>query len=319
MIARTAHRNSGLELLPQYIAPTRLQSYGGVHDIARSRMDSLEIDHLVSVLIPTYNRSALLRCAVDSVLAQSYKRLQVVVVDDGSTDDTAANMKKLAQRDPRVLHCPNRYDKGSAGARKTGLEEVKGNLIAFLDDDDEYLPAKIAYERDVFLANPEVDVVVSGVHSAWCSEGKQGSDWVALEFHPHQLFQACAVMCKREVLERIDVRWGNMEWRDLAFQVYEAGFTVWFSCQKLFRVHRTPGSLGTHSLARYKIALENAKRYYERSRGREDHAVFERYLAICYKNIGNMSLKQGMPWKAMCAVVNSYRVGKRVSDLVPFT
>jgi glycosyltransferase involved in cell wall biosynthesis len=93
----------------------------------------------VSVIIITYNRSQLLPVAIDSVLAQTYPSIEVIVVDDGSTDDTPEVMLHYAER-VRYIRQENR---GVPAARNTGIRAATGDFINFLDSDDFFLPTKI--------------------------------------------------------------------------------------------------------------------------------------------------------------------------------
>ena len=100
---------------------------------------------LVSVIIPTYNRAKTIERAVDSVLAQTWKELEVIVVDDGSTDQTNEVLKAYGDK-IRVIH---RQNGGASAARNTGIKAATGEIISFLDSDDEWLPSKT--ERQVNL------------------------------------------------------------------------------------------------------------------------------------------------------------------------
>ncbi|MDT3435479.1 glycosyltransferase family 2 protein [Haloarcula sp. 1CSR25-25] len=95
----------------------------------------------VSVVLPTYNRGARLGRAVDSVLAQRVDDIEVIVVDDGSNDQTEAVVDSFD--DPRVNYMAHRENLGGAAARNTGIEASTGEYVAFLDDDDEWLPHKL--------------------------------------------------------------------------------------------------------------------------------------------------------------------------------
>lgn len=97
----------------------------------------------VSIVIPTYNAAAYIGAAVDSVLAQSFKDVEVIVVDDGSTDDTPAVMSKYGP----PVRCLRQENSGVAAARNRGIEESTGRYVAFLDADDTWLPDKL--ERQV--------------------------------------------------------------------------------------------------------------------------------------------------------------------------
>ena len=282
-------------------------------------MDKIDMGNgpLVSVIVPTYNRAGTVVKAIDSILCQSHPRLEVVIVDDGSSDNTSQVLRTAQQKDVRVVHYSNTRGKGCAGARNTGVSAARGEYIAFLDDDDEYLPDKIMKQLEVFAHNPRADVVVSGVPADWC-ENQSDTDWVSKEFHPNQVFASCYLMCKRAVLEDVTFRCNYMEWRDFAFQVYEKGFVVLLSSERLVQRSNPGGSLSKHKEAMFLSALTNAKRYYQCSRGRQEHAVFRGYLANCYKSIGNFSLKKGMIWSAIRGYANSFRVEKKIRNLIPF-
>jgi glycosyltransferase involved in cell wall biosynthesis len=98
---------------------------------------------LVSVVIPTRDRLEFLRLAAVSVLRQSQDDLELIIVDDASEDGTAAYLVELARRDCRVRTVRNAVPQGGAGARNLGISQSRGHWIAFLDDDDEWLPEKL--------------------------------------------------------------------------------------------------------------------------------------------------------------------------------
>jgi len=95
----------------------------------------------VSVVIPTHNRGELLARAVDSALAQTVDDIEVLVVDDGSIDGTRALIEDYA--DPRVRYLAHDANRGVSAARNTGVEAARGDYVAFLDSDDEWLPRKL--------------------------------------------------------------------------------------------------------------------------------------------------------------------------------
>jgi glycosyltransferase involved in cell wall biosynthesis len=101
----------------------------------------------VSVIIPTYRRSALLASAIQSVLNQTFQDFEIVVVDDNSGDDTERVVRSFP--DPRISYIAHRTNWRVAAARNTGVLNSSGELVAFLDDDDEWLPEKL--ERQIGL------------------------------------------------------------------------------------------------------------------------------------------------------------------------
>jgi len=108
----------------------------------------------VSVVIPTYNRWPMLGAAVDSVLAQSYREFELIVVDDGSTDETATELAKLGSRLRYVYQ-----DRGGvSAARNTGVRQSRGRLIAFLDSDDLWQPDKLKIQAHFMQSLPEAQI-----------------------------------------------------------------------------------------------------------------------------------------------------------------
>ena len=97
------------------------------------------LPRLVSVVIPTYNRACVVGAAIESVIAQSYGCVEVIVVDDGSTDDTKQVVACYGER-VRYVHQPNA---GVSAARKLGLRHARGEFVAFLDSDDRWFPWKL--------------------------------------------------------------------------------------------------------------------------------------------------------------------------------
>ena len=104
---------------------------------------------LISVVIPTYNRARLVRAAVESVLAQTYPKYEIVVVDDGSTDGTGESLQHLVSRggdDSNAVRYCYQPNLGQSAARNRGISEARGELIAFLDSDDVWLPEKLEWQ-----------------------------------------------------------------------------------------------------------------------------------------------------------------------------
>ena len=109
----------------------------------------------VSVIVPCFNRATLLPRALESIFAQTFKDYEVIVVDDGSTDDTPQVMK---QYNGRVQYI-RKENGGSASARNRGIEEAKGEYIAFLDSDDYWTPEKLAEQVKVLDVQKNIGIV----------------------------------------------------------------------------------------------------------------------------------------------------------------
>jgi glycosyltransferase involved in cell wall biosynthesis len=106
----------------------------------------------VSVIIPTYNRLELLSNAISSVIRQTFEDFEIIIVDDASTSDIQSVVSRFS--DPRI-HLLNHFENGGeAVARNTGLAAAKADLIAFLDDDDEWMPEKLARQVELLESSP---------------------------------------------------------------------------------------------------------------------------------------------------------------------
>jgi glycosyltransferase involved in cell wall biosynthesis len=114
----------------------------------------------VSVIIPTYNRAHLIGRSIQSVLDQTYRDFEIIVVDDGSTDNTEEIVKRF--NDDRIRYIKHDTNRGAGAARNTGIKAARGKYIAFHDSDDECLPEKLEKHIKVFeTVPPEVGVVYS--------------------------------------------------------------------------------------------------------------------------------------------------------------
>ncbi len=115
---------------------------------------------MVSVIIPTYNRARTILPAIDSVLQQTYKNLELWVIDDGSTDDTPQAMKAI--KDPRFHYFRFEKNVGSCAARNKGVELAHGDYIAYQDSDDKWHLDKLEKQM-AFLLRTQSDIVACGV------------------------------------------------------------------------------------------------------------------------------------------------------------
>jgi glycosyltransferase involved in cell wall biosynthesis len=110
----------------------------------------------VSVILPTYNRAAYLPAAVESVLSQSFRSLELIVVDDGSTDETLHVIKQFS--DERLIYL-RQENRGRSFARNRAIGQARGRFIAFLDSDDEYLPGKLKLQVAFMREHPDVGML----------------------------------------------------------------------------------------------------------------------------------------------------------------
>ncbi|MBF0522003.1 MAG: glycosyltransferase family 2 protein [Candidatus Omnitrophica bacterium] len=127
-------------------------------------------DPLVSVIVPVYNGEKYLAEAIDSILCQTYLSFEIIVVDDGSTDDTA----KVAKQFPSVRYF-NQGHLGQGVARNRAVREAKGNYFAFLDADDLWVKEKLALQMDYLTSHLEIDLVFGHVKQFYSAELKKAA------------------------------------------------------------------------------------------------------------------------------------------------
>lgn len=124
------------------------------------------MDPLISVIIPTFNRSQVLKRAIISALNQTYRNIELVVVNDASTDSSSDIVKSI--NDSRIKLIVHEKNKGLAAARNTGIGNSAGEYITFLDDDDEWLPEKISLQLDAIRnANLTIGLVFTNGFSEY--------------------------------------------------------------------------------------------------------------------------------------------------------
>jgi glycosyltransferase involved in cell wall biosynthesis len=145
--------------------------------------------HTVSVIIPTYNRGSLVERALGSVFQQTQIPDEILVVDDGSTDDTP---ERIPKRFPDVEYI--RQENGGASvARNRGIRETKGSWVAFLDSDDEWLPRKLERQLEATKSNPEY--LICHTNEIWIRRGRRVNPTKKHEKMGGRIFQACLPQC----------------------------------------------------------------------------------------------------------------------------
>ena len=119
----------------------------------------------VSVIIPTYNRANLVGRAIKSVLNQTYKDFELIIVDDSSTDNTKDVIRQFQEKDSRIEYIKHHKNKGGSAARNTVIKSSKGEYITFLDSDDEWLCEKLEKQIKLFSIMPtKVGVLYCGYY-----------------------------------------------------------------------------------------------------------------------------------------------------------
>lgn len=148
----------------------------------------------ISVIIPTFNRSEFVHHALNSVLIQTYRNLEVIIVDDGSTDNTEVCIRKIMMREG---HIPIRYVKttrqGVASARNMGVGQSSGRWIAFLDSDDRWVPEKLSRQMEYLQENPDSRIVYT--LERWIRSGRRVNPPAVYRKYSGDVFVHCLPVC----------------------------------------------------------------------------------------------------------------------------
>jgi glycosyltransferase involved in cell wall biosynthesis len=186
----------------------------------------MRAEPLVSVIIPVYNSARYLGEAVGSVLAQTYRPLEVILVDDGSTDDSA----EVARSFGDAVRLYSQANSGVAAARNRGIAMAAGELLAFLDADDLWSQEKLSRQTAVLLADPSLDAVFGHVrqfHSPELAESLRQTTHYAAEVMPG--YHAGTLLIRRGAFERVgpfESRWQRAEFVSWHLRATEAGLRM---------------------------------------------------------------------------------------------
>ncbi len=160
----------------------------------------------ISIIIPTFNRAERIQTAIESVLQQTYQNFELIIVDDGSTDNTGEIIKSYGNQ----LKCFFQTNQGVSAARNFGIKKSKANYICFLDSDDEWLTNKLEIQVTLIKSNPEVKICYTD--EIWIRNGirvnpKKGhnkySGWIYQRCLPLCIISPSSVMIDAEVFEKV--------------------------------------------------------------------------------------------------------------------
>lgn len=217
----------------------------------------------VSVVIPVYNGARYLSEAIQSMLAQTEAPREIILVDDGSTDDSAALIQRLAATTTIPLRYVHQANQGTAAARNRGIKLAAGPLIAFLDQDDLWLPEKLARQCDLLRRQPAAGYSITQVESfmdnggpppAWLRAG-----WLA---EPQAVYLPSSLLVRRSTFQQVGVfdptlrNGSDIDW---FARVRSAGVAVAIASEVLVRYR-------IHSGNQSQFARENQREYYEIAR-----------------------------------------------------
>src|SRR5215470_13666475 len=171
----------------------------------------MTVRDLVSIIIPAYNAGAFIKDAIESILAQDYRPIEVIVIDDGSSDETAS----IAERFGPPVICHRQKNGGPPVARNRGLLIARGQYIGFLDADDLYEKGRMKLQFDKLQQNPGLAVVIGRLMREQLDE-KPGGPIAFKTMEPDEYIWLQLGLClfRRTVFERVGVMEENLRHSD---------------------------------------------------------------------------------------------------------
>ncbi|MCA9469347.1 MAG: glycosyltransferase family 2 protein [Nitrospira sp.] len=282
--------------------------------------------NLISVIIPAYNAEQFIHLALESVLSQSHPPHEIIVIDDGSTDNT----RKVLTNFKGKVRCLYQQNRGPSAARNAGIRVAEGDLICFLDADDLWVSNKLASQHAYMMAHPEIAMVFSD-HEEFNEEGMGLVSYLGIKQKAFGVFPIEAgpienafeklvvenfistptVMVRKACLEKtggFDEEIWSVEDRDLWLRI-SAVFPI--ACiPKIFCKRR----FHQGNISRQKeLTFQGRIRVLEKNRKLFPHLVLDgvwrRELAAHYLGLGFLLLQKGRKWEAFQAGIKTLSYG----------
>ena len=250
---------------------------------------------LVSVVIPAFNSAGLIEQTLQSVQAQTFKNFEVIVVDDGSTDSTAATVQRFCSVDLRFILITQPHSDVSV-ARNTAIAHARGEFIAFLDADDIWLPEKLARQIELFREDPRANFTFTNFYmwnghcdpSPWYPDNQpfpEGdmSHEISFSGSPGCAASMSTAMVRRELFHTIglfdpELMMGE-DW-DLWLRLAERGLCVRGTREPLARYRRWSGSKSNQKLKTVEANVRVLEKNFRTTRRPGLRPLYKRSLAI---------------------------------------
>ncbi|MGE7914516.1 glycosyltransferase [Lysinibacillus xylanilyticus] len=245
---------------------------------------------IVSIILPVYNSELFVQQAIESVLKQTYTQIELIVVDDGSTDNTKQILSGY-ESNPKVHIISLEKNSGVSEARNIGIQESKGEYVAFIDADDLYMPNKVEEQVNVFKHNKSIDFVFNDI-MVIDNDNKKVNELqsyfqpknILLELCFRQIIPAPAcIMVKRDFLDRFNIMFNKdlkyAEDYDFTFQLFLHGIYYYLK-ESLYLWRRHIKNTSNDIISTRKIENSIVKKYlkYIDVKKSEDLSVYGKIL-----------------------------------------
>jgi glycosyltransferase involved in cell wall biosynthesis len=266
----------------------------------------------VTVVVPSFNHARYLRDAVRSVVGQGYRPLEVLVVDDGSTDSTPALVRALEPEFPE-LRCIRQANAGLSAARNTGILNARYPFVSFLDADDEWQPEMLETLMREFATQPDSVPAVACNSYRMDSSGQPTGEkklvqrgnryFTAADILMKTRFTACCVVARRSAFDSagmFDTSLKSSEDRDMWLRLASAGAPIWYTDAALVRIRRHDSNMSRNT-GRMRNAMRRVRRkaWAAGSVPRRRAGYWLRCLAVDHFSGAWMYWDEGRPAKAL--------------------
>ncbi len=230
---------------------------------------------MISVIVTVYNRAPMIAAAIGSLARQSVDNLEIIVIDDGSTDDSAGVVERL--RDPRIRLIRHESNRGIPAARNSGLETARGQYIAWLDSDDLARPGRLETQARFLDANPDL-AMIGGCAGRMAEDGqvRRGARVPMLEHEDiraqllfRSAFQQSSIMGRADILKAYP---------------YSASFPV---CEDIDMFVRLTAD---HGVANLPVILVDRRLHAGQTIHRESPAIRDRTAAIARRLLASLDI-----------------------------
>ena len=247
----------------------------------------------ISIIIPTYNQAEYLQEAIESVLNQTYKNIEIIIIDDGSTDNTLKVVNSF--NDNKIIFIQQR-NKGASSARNTGIKEANGEYIAFLDSDDLWLKDKLRKQIDFMRENPEVGLLGTG-----CFQMIDTNKMIYKKIFPHknEILQKNLIQynpfIQSSVIVRKDV-FNDIGLYDEKFKESE-DYDLWLRIAQKYKIANLKQALTTKKYSKVGLSKnKDSKQLYFALKARKNAISRKQYPRSCYIDLLKSWVFMKMPF-----------------------
>ncbi len=265
-------------------------------------------DPFFTVVIPTYNREDLIQEAIRSVLNQTFGKFELIVVDDHSIDNT--NDVVTSFGDDRITYIVNDHTKGGAGARNAGIFRAKGEWVAFLDDDDVWLPEKLELQyKKIKEVNDSVGLIYTG-YAAYDFDNKreislympENEGWLQEYLLYKNVIGTFSIVVIRSNLLRkiggLDEEFESMQDMELYFRIASLSKIEFIKDKLTYVRHSNTDRITLNAQKRLKGSLSFWKKHEKviNKSSRLKHYTFSRIFLLALKQRNWKSMFKALPW-----------------------